>query len=359
MDGITCRVALHLWVSGAFKLFFKLDLITFIANWLRIGSELRPLLAWPLLKLSRCSWAFAKATSETLAGEGTNGERKQDRIRFKIMTNKLTRLLAVAALMGLPAFCQAHSLKVTDLNSGVTVNPHAGGAALTWEVDGVQHLVNQSFWYRVGRTGGERPVTALRLVRHGTADTDGDGAADTAYLKYLSDLFSMDIRYSLAGQTAGSFNSDLGTTVTIRNNRDRALDFHLFQYSDFNLNGTAGDDSALMTGVGTVKQTDPRALVSETQVSPAASHWEIALAGVTLSSLSDASPTTLSDTGGLVGPADVAWALQWDVRVPRRGTLVIHNGKHLARVPDAGSTVILLGLAMTGLGLAIRGRHRK
>lgn len=173
----------------------------------------------------------------------------------------------------------------------------------------------------------------------------------------------MDIRYSLTGKAAGSFASDLDTVVVVRNNRHRPLDFHLFQYSDFNLNGTAGDDSAQMIG-GAIRQTDPSFLISETQVSPAASHWEIALAGTILSALSDGAPTTLSDTAGEVGPADVAWAVQWNFRVPRRGTFEIHNGKHLARVPnpvrvpDAGSTVILLGVAMTGLGLALRGRGK-
>ena len=53
--------------------------------------------------------------------------------------------------------------------------------------------------------------------------------------------------------------------------------------------------------------------LSETVVTPGATHGEAGLFPQTRNNLNDANPTTLNDIAGPAGPGDVTWALEWDL----------------------------------------------
>ena len=59
--------------------------------------------------------------------------------------------------------------------------------------------------------------------------------------------------------------------------------------------------------------------IRETTVNlPGANHGSVDYFANTLGLLNDGLPTTLNDNAGPVGPADVTWALQWDMSLAAR-----------------------------------------
>jgi len=95
---------------------------------------------------------------------------------------------------------------------------------------------------------------------------------------------------------------------------------------------------------------------AETVVTPAPLRTEVAVYGATLATLaklSDASADNLDNSTGPLGPADVTWALQWDVTVAPGGTVQISKDKNI--VPEPAT----LGLMGLGLVAAVVTRVRK
>ena len=171
---------------------------------------------------------------------------------------------------------------------------------------------------------------------------------------------SVEIDYSLKGGSLPppSFNtfdevSDIGETITLFNRSATALDLHFFQYSDFDLWGTLGGDVVALsrnslTGLfNQVDQTKDFGALSETVVTPGATHGEAGFFNQTLSRLNDANPTTLNDNTGPIGPGDVTWALEWDLSLAPGESYIISKDKHLDLVltPEPSASLLLpLGL---------------
>jgi hypothetical protein len=162
----------------------------------------------------------------------------------------------------------------------------------------------------------------------------------------------------LNGGAAGSGASDLAEQISITNTTDGPLDFHFFQYADFDL-GAA--DTAVFTNLNAVQQSNGVSHLTETVVTPVPAHREIAFFPVTLNMLNDGAPTTLSDTppiGTVFGPDDVTWAYQWDFVIPQGGTVQISKDKNInTNVVPEPTLVSLLGLAVSLLFAGYRSRQ--
>jgi hypothetical protein len=238
------------------------------------------------------------------------------------------------------------------------VNNSMAGVS-SWVVDGTSQLYNQWFYYRVGTStsgqGGELPISALPLF-----SSEVNSAGDVLTLVYGDQRsFTIQVRYSLQGGGAGSLVSDLGEQINIRNWTDHTLDFHFFQYSDFDLAGTPQNDNTTLVNANTIRQTDTttQATLSETVVTPAPSHYQIANFASLFLALNDGGPTTLNDSSaGAVQPGDMEWAFQWDFSIGAGDTVNISKDKRLDnyRLPDSGTTAGLLGMAMTALAMIRR-----
>ncbi len=247
-----------------------------------------------------------------------------------------------------------------DDNSSADFNTASSSNNFSWTVDGVNQLFEQSFWYRIGNVA-EQSVHLLPITLQGTTDTNFDALPDTLFVRYNNGAgLQIETSYKLDGGLPASGSSDLAEQISITNQSASPMDFHFFQYADFDLKGTADFDSAEFTNVNTVQQSEGASQLQETVITPVPSHREIDFFANTLNKLTDAVPTTLSDTplGTVVGPGDVTWAYQWDFVLAPNQTFLISKDKNMSTpggggggVPEPATGFLLslaAGLLLTG-----------
>jgi PEP-CTERM motif len=278
------------------------------------------------------------------------------------MTRIFTSALAIGvfvAAMGAPAWAAPVSL--IDSNSVADFSTNTQAGAFSWTVDGIQQLSQQWFWYRIGNTA-EQSIDTLPILSQALSDATGDGFNDTLFTKYNGAGFTLSLKYSLQGGSVGSGASDLGEQISIHNSSGHSLDFHFFQYSNFELNGTPANQTAVFTNNNQVEQVrvGGTGTLSETVITPVPTHREIAFFPATLNALNDGSPTTLTDTpiGTVIGPGNVTWAYQWDVTIANNATFQISKDKALSFVPEP-SALLMAGMGLLGLvSFVARRRHK-
>jgi hypothetical protein len=273
------------------------------------------------------------------------------------------RLLAFGtfalALAGPPGTGVAAPVTLTDRNSSVIVDSATNAGMLNWTVDGVSHLSQQWFWYRLGATGPEKPINTLPMLGQMVSNTNFNAGMDTLAVRYGDAAFRVEIRYSLHGGTPGSMTADVSETIWFQNLGSTPLDAHFYQYNNFDLGGTPGNDVAIRSNENTIRQYDAATTFAETVSTPVADHFEIALLPDTRLELDDAVATTLSDGAMAVGPGDVAWALQWDFTLDPGDTFIISKDKLVLpvanQVPNPATLVLLGGGLLTAVGFVRRG----
>jgi len=272
------------------------------------------------------------------------------RVSFAVI-RALSLVFFLAAFFAVtPQKAVAALLSLIDDNSIADFDTATPSNNYNWFVDGTDLLAQQAFWYRIGNAGPEQSVHTLPIGVQGTTDANFNGNPDTLFVRYNGAGFQIDTKYSLDGGLPGSGTSDMGEQISITNLTASPLDFHFFQYADFDLSAA---DTVLFTNANAVDQTGGGLRLSETVVTPVPSHREAAFFPVTLNKLNDGLPTTLIDNAG-AGPGDVTWAFQWDFLLPGSSTFLISKDKHINNVPEP-ATCSLLALA-AGLLLA---RFRK
>jgi hypothetical protein len=267
-------------------------------------------------------------------------------------------VVLVAATAG-PVSAAPTLLNLHDLNSDVQFNSDTG--VMSWAVDTVQQLKQQWFYYRLDGMTQELPLSGLGYVKGKSSNADYDDGDETLTAVYGNEAgLSITLTYVLSGGLLGSHQSDLQETIAFTNKTGQAVRLQFFQYCDFDLNGTAGDDTVQLVNANTVRQSDGSMMVAETVVTPAPLHTEVGVydqnmvnPGATLVKLTDTNADNLNDSTGPVGPADVTWAFQWDVTVAPNSTVQISKDKNIVPEP---ATVGLMGM---GIAVAVAARVRK
>jgi hypothetical protein len=262
-------------------------------------------------------------------------------------------LAIVAAVTFGAARAEAANLTVSDGNSSFTVDDASAAGMHTWIVDGVDQMFQQWFWYRIGSVGGEHSIDDLSAAVS-TVSED----LNVVRIVYSSGGLTIRTQYTLQGGANGSQQSDIAESITITNETGAALDFHFFQYSDFDLCGAIGGQTVTFVNANTVDQTGGGCNLSETVVTPAASHHQASGFNSLVAALEDGSPTILSDNAGF-GPGDATWAFQWDVLIANGGSFQISKDKNLrAAIPEPAS-LFLLGSGLLGGLKTLRRRNKK
>ena len=264
---------------------------------------------------------------------------------------KMFGLLGLAAVLTLSTIAVTPAnaaVTLIDRNSVVTIDPNSSNGMYSWVVDGAQHMNRQWFWYRLGKTGAEASVDKLNLTFLKSSDGNEDPNNERLVMKYTdpNGKFVMEIDYVLTGGDPGSRTADIAETITIKNRSTEKLDFHFFQYCDFNLNGDGNSDSVTITGGNTAIQTGLSSSTSETIVASSPSLVETSLVPTLLNSLNDPlSPTTLSGITS-AGPGDVCWAFQWDFDIAPGMTVMISKDKLITPEPGTLALIVLGGTMM-------------
>jgi len=258
----------------------------------------------------------------------------------------LIRLAASALSLQLGTFLvQAQTFNLSDNNATADINVGTSAGMYNWSVQGQNQLFQQWFWYRVGASGAEAPINtispALAVANNGTR-----GLSTT----YSQGQFSVRVEYLLTGGLLGGTKSTISETITINNVSLAPLDFHFFQYSDFNLGGSAAGDSVvigknLFTGLyNAANQVHPLVSFEESVISPGANHAEVGFFPNTLNKLNDLNTDNLNDVTGLTGPGDVNWAFQWDFSIAPGASAIINKSKYveLTAIPEPTAITFLL-----------------
>lgn len=264
----------------------------------------------------------------------------------------LSAALVVAAVLALPGTGLTQVVTLNDGNSSVDVDLGSSAGMYSWYVDGISHLNSQWFWFRLNN-GLAAPINSLGAPTY-------TASGNTLQATYSGVDFCLGIEYVLSGGANGSGISQILESIRVTNHWASPLDFHLFQYSDFNLGGSPGGDNVDIFPTGTgydfVSQYEGMTEIQEAITLPEADGAEAAFAGSTLASLGGIAGYNLNGNTS-VGPGDVTWSLQWDTTIGVGGGFDVFKNKALSVTPipePSGLALIALGLSVWGLA---RRRH--
>jgi len=271
--------------------------------------------------------------------------------KMKLPLLSVLAALVLLLLVGLaPSPGHATVYTLTSDNSTVNVDPSSQSGISNWVVDGYGYnLYQEWFWYRVGTAGATNVAKSFDTLTLTSAVLSPDG--DHLDLSYLGTGFNINIGLNLKGAQAGSLVSDLAEQITVNNTSGAVLNFHLFEYTDFDLNNSVGD-KAMVVNQFVVDQYSGIARLSETVVGPKADRWEIDNYANTLGRLNGNANYNLNNSPNIgveAGPGDMTWAFQWDRDIPSGGALSISKDKNL--IVPLPPSALLLGSGLLGLGL--------
>jgi hypothetical protein len=246
----------------------------------------------------------------------------------------------------------AQIVNLIDNNSIARIDTGNQAGMFNWSVDGRNQLFQQWFWYRVGNLNAEASIDTISPP---AILTPAPNVLDT---RYNNGQFSVRVQYTLGGGALGSGFSDIGEIITINNLTANPLDFHFFQYSDFDLD-SAGNDVVRLGAIGpllyTASQSDVGTLTENMDIVSGANRGEVDYFANTRTRLNDANLDNLNNNLGPLGPGDVTWAFQWDFTIAGYGSVGISKDKilQLAAIPEP-SAVALFSLGLVGYALRKR-----
>lgn len=270
--------------------------------------------------------------------------------------NYLARIIVIGTLILLPgAF--ATTLNLSDANSSIKTTSQSSDIPFginTWTIDGEDQLFSHWFYYRIGDTGGERPISSLTQI-------DASSTPNSANITYeLSGIFSLNVDFTLLGGSPGSHWSQLNDVMHITNLTGAPLDLHFFQYFDFDLGGTDQNNGADFDSARTtVRQFGAEYSVRHTAADSdnLPSLYETGFYSALFNSLNDGCPTTLNNNPSL-GAGDATFALQWDTNIAGGESALIQTQTTMEGAVPEPMTFLLVGAGLFGLSQIQRRRKR-
>jgi hypothetical protein len=249
---------------------------------------------------------------------------------------------------------KAAVLALSDDNSVAAFDPDPATnpintGLLFWTVDDVNHLFQNQFWYRVGSTGGESFLNTLNLLSINQSDPTGNKFG----LTYGGNGFEIGINFRLDGGSLGSGIASLFEDITIKNTSNTALDFHLFNYTDFDLTEDGSQDTTVINN-RRARQSNNFTFTTDV-VKPIATSYQVGSFGELLATLTDNSPTNLNNfSGGITG--DNSYAFQWDFTLNSESSYTISNYKTIAPISSVPEPITLIGSLSFGAFMWLRRR---
>ncbi len=232
---------------------------------------------------------------------------------------------------------------LTNGNSSATIDPTSAAFPFrrglnSWAVDEVNHAFQQWYWFRIGE-GAERSIDTI-----GSPEVF-QPAANSVNIAYANDRLAIDLSFTLIGGGSGSRTADIAEIVRVRNLTNAPIEFHLFEYDDFDASGTFDDDRATLLNSSTVRLFDDLTRIDVGAV-PIPDRWQISAVPDIFELLEDGGPTSLTNSTSFGGPGDMAFAFQWDRTLDAGGTFLLSKNKLVTPVPEPA------GLLAMGIGLS-------
>ena len=257
--------------------------------------------------------------------------------------------LVLSGMLLLPGQGIAQLVTLTDAGSTATVDLGSSAGMNSWTVNGQNQLAQQWFWYQTDG-GTPQPINTIGGLQY----VPGNNTLDVIY---QNNQLSIEVTYTLTGGGIGSGNADMTEQIMVINQSSSALNFNLYQYSNFNLLGEANDNVQIFGSPGDynfVRQWNGATAIQEAIAAPAAFYAEAAPFNQTLGEFS--TPGLTLNGNLTAGPGDVTWALQWSSTLAADGgefDLTKDKSLSIAVVPEP-STVAIVALGAGVLGLALR-----
>jgi len=256
-------------------------------------------------------------------------------------------LMSVSAALASPI---AGPVTLVDNGSSVVIGPTTQSGMYQWNVNGVNQLSQQWFWFRVGNDGPEQSIDTLAVPFVGLSDTNFNGEMDTMYARYVGNALKAELTFTVSGADPGIIHSDLAEIIKLTNLTAAPMSLHFFQYCNLDLGGTFLDQSVRIVGGNTAQQSDVGITASETVETPLATARQVDFVPNILAMLNDGLPSTLNGNVGPIGPGDLCWAFEWDVTLGAAGSgsdiLIISKDKQIVPEPATLSLLVVAGLGL-------------
>ena len=227
-----------------------------------------------------------------------------------------------------------------DANSSAIFNTDTG--QVSWVVDGVENLFDQTFYFRRSTDSREYQVNDANLGLAGffASDTNPfiDNRNDTFAALYADGAgLEIETTFTLRGGTNGSNSSSISELISISNNSSQSLSISMFQFVDMDMGGDFGDDWASVVDANVVQQWDDSNFVSETVATPVPTLFQVGNQIDIFNALNDNDIDNLDGTAS-AGPTDIGWAFQWDITIAAGQSFLISIEKNI--VPAPGSVAL-------------------
>ena len=262
---------------------------------------------------------------------------------------KINRIGAIAVLASVGVFANAASISLTDGSATVNLDTNnTSGLIRDYLIDGVDNLFGGELYWRIG--GG----TATGITSTAVGNTVvNQVSANQVHITYTESQFTMRVIYTLLG---GVGQGNLAEQVMVTNTSNQALDFRLWQYTDFDLaNGT---NTVTRNGNASMQQTNANYLMDTTTSSVAQVSQLGAFPTVRNQIvLSDADLLVAAGSGiGETFVGDSTYAFEYVRQIGAGEAVLFGSNRHLAAVPEPGT---MLALAAGASLIAARRRRKK
>ncbi|MGH7133963.1 MAG: MYXO-CTERM sorting domain-containing protein [Phycisphaerales bacterium] len=179
--------------------------------------------------------------------------------------------------------------------AGPTANLRSTGAA------GTNHMFEMWWWYRIA---GD-----TREFNLGNAASSVTIGSSILRMTFNQPNFSAVLQYQVV--STGADTGFLRSTLSITNTSGAPISISLFNYTDLDVNNTAGGDSAVQLGSNFMRVSDPATTYTLAYSGVGADAYQVAAFATVRGLLTNNVVDNLNNTGLPFGPGDFTGAFQF------------------------------------------------